>query len=251
MQGVELKRLFLIALISSLSGTALLAIGVLLFGSFGDTAGKILATTALLGAFSLLALPAGMLLDQRRAEALAWTSLFLAGLGLLGALVLVWEIVEDSDGAWRAVVGIATLALGAAQMSATTARLRPDDGFGTVRLYRASIGTGVAFVALVCVALALEIEDESYYRVLGAVAVLNLLIVLLQPFVRRLTHTRAREDVQAERYTLRLTLEGSPPVERRFEASDFARGVEQAIRTAEADGARVMKIERLEPADQG
>ena len=37
---------------------------VLLFGEFDSTAGKILSTTALLALFSLVALPAGVLIDQ-------------------------------------------------------------------------------------------------------------------------------------------------------------------------------------------
>jgi len=64
------KRLALVALVASLSATALLAIGILLFAEFDDTSGRILATTALIGLFSLLTLPAGALLDRGEARML-------------------------------------------------------------------------------------------------------------------------------------------------------------------------------------
>jgi hypothetical protein len=253
MGGIGIRRLFLLGLIASLSVTALLAIAVLLVGSFDETAGRILATTALLAGFSLFATPAGILLDQNRAVALAWAGIALATLALAGVLVLVWGVIEDSEGAWRAVGGIIALAFGAAQLSTTTGWLRPGDSRVSTRLYQVSLGTGAVFVALVCTALAVPVEDdETFFRVLGAVAVLNLLVVLLQPFVRRLTATPSGEDERVVRtYAVRCTVEGAPSVDRRLAAQDFAAAVERAVRELEAEGARVTKIERLDPAEQG
>ena len=71
----SLKRAFLIALVASLSLTAAIAIATLLFAEFDDTAARILWTTALLSLASLLGVPAGVLLDQGRAQPLAWAVL--------------------------------------------------------------------------------------------------------------------------------------------------------------------------------
>jgi hypothetical protein len=62
------KRLFALALVVSLSASGLIAIGILVFGEFDDTSARILATTALTGLFSLLSLPAGVLIDRGRAR---------------------------------------------------------------------------------------------------------------------------------------------------------------------------------------
>ena len=56
------RRLLLTAVAVSITATALLAIGVLLFGSFGETEGRILGSTMILAGYALLALPAGFLL---------------------------------------------------------------------------------------------------------------------------------------------------------------------------------------------
>lgn len=268
MQGTELKRLFLVVLIVSLCLTALLAIGITLFGSFDETVGQILTTIALMGAFSLVVLPAAALLDRQRAVSLAWVVITLAAAALLGALLLLWEIVDDSDGAWRAVGGITVLALGAAQIATMTSRLRSDDTPLSRRLYVASIATGVGFVTLVCVALAIEAEDETFYRVLGAVGVLNLLVVLLQPAMRRLAGTgrNARDAARgvAKPHSFRCEFDRLPAelpdperyratgtyavVECRLPARDFAAAVETAIRELESTGARVARIERDRPA---
>jgi hypothetical protein len=263
-RDLTLRRFFLVALIASLCITALLAIGALLFGSFGDTAGRILATTALVAGFSLFAMPAGMLLDRERAVVLAWLTITLASLALLGMLLLVWQAIEDSEGAWRAVGGLIALAFGAAQLSTTTSWLRPDDSRASTRLYRASVVTGAAFVALVCVALAVPVEDdESFFRVLGAVAVLNVLAVLLQPFVRRLAAAKEPGAQAVETtYRFRCALDdgtgrlpdsaaysraGANLVECQIAAADFGGAVAAAIRALEAEGARVTRVERDEP----
>jgi hypothetical protein len=255
---MRLKRLFLIAAITSLCVTALVAIGVLLAGSFDDTTGQILATTALIGGYSLLSLPAGMLLDRRRAIPLAWVVVALSAAGLLGAGLLVWEVVADSEPGWKTVGVITAVALAGSQIAATTGRRRPDDPPACDRLYRASIGTGVAFVSLICVAILAEVGDDTFYRILGAVTVLNLLVVLLQPAVRRLA---APDEPRVHRF--RCTLDrlpdplpdaeayfvagdGTAAVECRIPAADFAGAVETAVRALESDGARVTTIERRE-----
>jgi hypothetical protein len=64
------KRFVLLAVADLLTAAAALAIGILLFGDFGSTEGRILATTALLAGYGLFALPAAVLRDQRRLAAL-------------------------------------------------------------------------------------------------------------------------------------------------------------------------------------
>ena len=66
--------------------TAALAVGILLFSDFDETAARILGTTAAISFFSLLALPGSVLLDRRASPVVAWASLALAAVGF--ALVL-------------------------------------------------------------------------------------------------------------------------------------------------------------------
>lgn len=182
------KRLFFLGLIASLVLTAAIAIGVLLFGEFDETTGKILLTTALLALFSLVALPGGVLIDQRRHLSLAYATLVLATIAFALALGVVWRDWESDGGEalWRTLAAFAAFAGAAAQAATTTARLRPDDTPLVRRLYVASLVLGVLLAGMIALAAALEIDSSGYYRVLGAVAVADVLLVVVQSVARRL-----------------------------------------------------------------
>jgi hypothetical protein len=89
------RRLFLIALIASMCATAALAVGILLFSDFDETAGRILGTTAAISFFSILALPASVLVDRGVAPPLAWASLGVSAAGFALGLVLLWIDWDD------------------------------------------------------------------------------------------------------------------------------------------------------------
>lgn len=182
------KRLFFLGLIASLVLTAAIAIGVLLFGEFDETTGKILSTTALLALFSLVALPGGVLIDQRRHLSLAYATLVLATIAFGLAMGVVWRDWESEGGEtlWRTLAAFAAFAGAAAQAATTTARLRPDDTRLVRRLYAASLVLGVLLAGMIALAAALEIDSSGYYRVLGAVAVADVLLVVVQSVARRL-----------------------------------------------------------------
>ena len=92
------RRLFFGGLIVSLAVTAALAIGILLFSEFDDTTWKILLTTALVAAFSVVSLPAGVLLDQRRHAWLAWCVIASAPLRSRSRLCWSGATREDERG---------------------------------------------------------------------------------------------------------------------------------------------------------
>src|SRR5688500_1224484 len=140
-----LKQAFLRALVVSLCATAGLAILTLLFGDFDETAGRIVATTAFISLYSLMALPGASLLDRGTNALLGWGTLLVCGVALLLAMNLVWGDWRDtSETSWK-LVGIGTVVAGAfAQASATTWRRRADDSVTLARLYVVSLLTGPA-----------------------------------------------------------------------------------------------------------
>jgi hypothetical protein len=184
---MDLRRLFLRMLVASLCVTAGLAIVTLLVAEFDETAGRILATTAFLSFFSLLAMPGGALLDRGRHTGLAWATLVLAGLSFLAAMVVVWsDWSADLEDAWKALVVLAAFAGASSQSATLTSRLRGDDGAAVLRLYVASLVLAFGVASMIAVAALEEIEEAGFYRFLGAAAVANVLVALLQPVLRRL-----------------------------------------------------------------
>lgn len=223
------KRLFLVALVVSLTATGLIAIGILLFAEFDDTSGRILATTGLIGLFSLLSLPAGVLLDRGQARLLGYVTIGVAALGLVITLILLWGDVEDET-ASKLAVTIALAAGALAQSAATTSRRRETDSPTVRGLYLGAICASAALVVMLSAAVWGDIGDDTFFRFVGALAVADLLLVLLQPAVRRMTPPAAAP----KSFRLVLTLDRAPSAE----------AVTASVRALEEHGLEVENVER-------
>jgi hypothetical protein len=81
-----------------------------------------------------------------------------------------------------------------------------------------------------------EIDSERYGRALGALVVLDVLAVALQP-------TLARVRPKVTPFALRLVLDTGESVDVEVAASDLASAAARAIRDAERHGRRVSKLE--------
>jgi MFS family permease len=218
-----------------LSASAALAIAILLFGDFGETEGRILWTTALLAGYALLALPASMLVDQRRLPALAAAGLALAAAGAALAVAAIW-MEESSDAHGKAIGTVSSFLVASAQVSALVLR-RPERDRALVRgLFVASSVLAAVVAAMIAVLLWAEIDSERYGRALGALVVLDVLAVALQP-------TLARVRPKVTPFALRLVLDTGESVDVEVAASDLASAAARAIRDAERHGRRVSKLE--------
>jgi hypothetical protein len=212
--NTTLKQTFLRALVVSLCATAGLAILTLLLGDFGEMSWRIVATTAFISLYSLMALPGGSLLDRGTHTLLGSATLLACGVALLLAMNLVWADWHDSsDTSWK-LVGITTVIAGAfAQASATTWRRRPDDSATLVRIYGISLMTGFALALMIIYALLNEVEDATYYRFLGALAVANLLFAIVQPIIRRMAAAAPEEEPELDGYRVIFRLGQAPTSE--------------------------------------
>jgi hypothetical protein len=221
----------------SLSATALLAIGILLFGDFGQTEGRILGTTMMLAAYALVALPAGFLLDQSRHRPLAVAILGLAATGLALGVVSTWTS-GDSAALGKMVLTVTVFAVAASQTGGLAARRRESDPLSVRMLFAVSCGLALVLATMATVAAWVELESTVYFRIFAALAVLDLLLVILQPV---LALARPRGEV----YHLRVGLELGGELETDVEAADFAAAASRVIRETERSGQRVRRIVRV------
>jgi hypothetical protein len=199
------RGLLLWALVASLCVTAVIAIATLLFAEFDETTRRILGTTALLSLASLLALPAGVLLDRRTAVPLAWSTIAAAVVAFVLAMVAIWGARGEE---WLSqLTWTCWLAAGAgAQACGVTSLLRSGDSRRIRILYGASIVLATLLAALIALAIWVEPESSTFVRVTGAVAVAAVLTSLLQPILRRV-------ERPAERARLVLDLDTEPSEE--------------------------------------
>jgi hypothetical protein len=183
---VDSPRRFVLGLVAvSLCVCGGLAVLFVLFGEFDGASWRILTTTVLLGLYSLLALPGALLLDQGRSSILAWSAVLLAALGFLWSFRIVWGGFDDADGSWRLLVTLTACATAVTQVCATTARRSETDPPSVDRLYAVSnLFVYAAAAMLTLAAWDMLGAGPLFWRLLGALAVLDLLSVLLQPVFR-------------------------------------------------------------------
>jgi hypothetical protein len=204
---------------------------VLLSGSFDETSWRILGTTSAISFFGLLAVPAGMLLERGRAVALARISAALTGAAFLLTVALIWRHWENGIGKTWAVV--LTLSVAAAQAAVVEARRRDTDTPTISLLTGGSMVTGAVLTGMGVYAILAEAADGTYYRALGAIAVIDLLLLAMVAVLRR----EAGPSAQSYRMRVNGELVEAP-------GRDFATAVASVIREAEKDGKAVQRIER-------
>jgi hypothetical protein len=229
------RRRLLLGVAGLLSASALLAIAILLVGRFGRVEGRILGSTALLGGYGLVALPAVVLLDQARNRGLAAVNVALSTIAAALALASVWGL-SDTEAMGKSVGTATILAFAAAQTSALAARRQERDAGIVRRLFAASCATGSLAAGAGTALFWAQPNGATYLRFLGALVVLDLLLVALQPVL-----ARARPTPTPHRFAVVLASGETLPM--MIEGGDLATAAAKAIRAAERGGGRVVRLD--------
>jgi MFS family permease len=228
-QSRSRRRALLVAIAVAMTVAAALAIGILLFGDFGGTEGRVLLTTVLLGVYGALAAPAAILWDQHRLTALAGA---LAGASSVAAAITIAGIWWNSDSETLGkATGTAACVLLPTVLAAALATRRRH------RLYLPSVVLAFASAGMAIAAIWSETEQEAYFRVLGAAVVLTVLLVALQPLLLRTSE-------EAER-PLRLVDDEGRTFEVVVRAGSVADAAARAIRELEREGRHVRSVELI------
>jgi hypothetical protein len=237
---VPLRRPLLAVVALALCAAALLAIVALVSGHFGSLEARVVLTTTALGVYGLLALPAGLLRERGHLRALAAADAGLSAGAFVVALYALWTRFDEGPGpaTWKTLLVLSLLAVATAQTAAVEVRRRPDDPRIIRTLALVAAVAAYADAVLGSIAGVIEISSGAFYRFLGAVAVVDGLMLVLVPLVRR----AARAAVATFRVAVRT--EGGPERERDIRARDFASAAAIAIRAAEAEGHRVTAVTR-------
>ena len=228
--GRTRKTTLLLAVAVAMTAAAALAIGILLFGDFGGTEGRILLTTVLLAVHGALAVPAAILWDQRRLPGLAVACVVTVAVAAALNIGGVW-LNGDSD-TYGKLVGTAML-LALPTVATTALATRPRH-----RLFLPSVGLMYLSAALAIGAVWSQTQREGYFRVLGVAVVLAVLLVALQPLLLRVR----RDEVDRP---LRVVDDTGRAVEVVVRADSLADAAARAIRAAEREGRHVRSVELI------
>jgi hypothetical protein len=212
-----LQRIFLQGAAVLASVAALVAIGAVLNGDFGETEGKIFATLAATFVAGSTAIAGIALLARGPSRPLGYAGVFLAVGGYLLWAEQIWA-EHDSDGYWKLLIVILTWTL--AVLLISTNRLLIHSERLTRTLYPATVAV-TAGAALTATVMLLREEGDGWQLF----AVLLILAVLGEVLAPILDRYAATVDAPAER--LLGTVDG---------ASVFAvRGLPRTVRLNGSD----------------
>ena len=200
---MNLKRLFLYTLIGSVAISALIGIGVILFGNFGEFEVRVLLTTLTVTVTSILGLACGAYIETGRGRTLPIVGIFLSIVSAIMLFFVIWDILDDSEVFIKSVVTTSLLAAACSHLSLLSiARL--DKRFAWSRI-AAFICVGLLSAILLFI-LWFEPESTSdvISRVIGVLSILIAAVTVITPVFHKLSASGlAVADLDAEIEQLR------------------------------------------------
>ncbi len=187
----DLRRTAIIFIIVSLSLAALVGIVTLLTATFGEVQAKIILTTLLVAGFSITAL-CHLAVVGRALRIVGFAGIGVSALALATGTVLIWASWDNWDRVWENVLkAFAVFAILALSLAHANLLLLLEERKSPV--LRGMLFTTVGLIGLLAVLILIPIltdgrvpgDNESYWRVLGVVAILDALGTIVLPVLAR------------------------------------------------------------------
>ena len=205
-QRVEFRRLFLYLLIASIGTSAIMGIGVLLLGSFGDIEIRVLFTTLTVTVTSIFGLACGAFLEAGRGRFLPLAGIILSIVSALMCFLIIWDVLDDSEVFLKFFLSATMLAAGCSYLSLLSlARL--DRRFAWTRAFAAVCV--ILLTALLLYILWMEPSGDSdfVYRALGVLSIILASVTVITPVLHKLSHRgQDVEKIDAEIEQLRARI---------------------------------------------
>lgn len=199
----QTQKSLLFAFIASISLCGLVGIYCLLQGNMGSFEARILGSTAVIGAASILALAAAIPWERKRWQPIGPIGSVIVALTLIQSLCAIW--INDylmSEGLAKTLVVSCTLAVAFPHIGLLSlARLRRQ--YAWVRIGTIACIAGLAGV--ICALVLAEIEDEAMVRIIGTLAILDVCGTITVPILHRVSAVNTRESIQSAALEVLLT----------------------------------------------
>lgn len=184
-QVISLKKWFLYTLIGSVACSALLGIGAVVWGDFGEIEIRILLTTVTIAAASICGLSCGAVLESGRASVLPSLGIGLSLVAACAVILGVWGEFSNHE-FWKGTLTFIVLGIACSHASLLLlARLNSS--------YRWSHPAAQIAIALVAGLLLSMIwgrlDEEAAFRTLGVAAILATTMTVLIPVFHRLSRS--------------------------------------------------------------
>lgn len=207
MSNINTRKIFLYLLIGSVVLSAVIGIGVLLFGDFGNFEVRVMMTTLTVTAASILGLACGAYLETGRARVMPVTGIVLSAISAFLTFFIIWNIADNSEIFIKVTATITLIAVSCAHLSLLSlARL--DNRFAWSRT-AAFVFVGILDTILLWL-MWFEPEGSSdlVSRIIGILSILIASITVMTPVLHKLSHDENKiEAIDAEIAQLRTRIE--------------------------------------------
>jgi signal transduction histidine kinase len=190
---MNLRRLFLYLLIASVTLSAVIGIGVILFGDFGLIEVRVLMTTLTVTAASVFGLSCGAYLESGRGKYVPWAGIALSIASALMCFFIIWNVLDESEIFIKSFVTVTLLAAACSYLSLLSlARL--ERRFGWPRTAATICVTLLSIILLYILWFEPEGESTLIYRILGVLGILLASITVVTPVLLKLSSVSGDAD---------------------------------------------------------
>lgn len=209
MKSLNLKKLFLYLLIASVAFSALMGIGVILLGNFGQTESKILLTTFIITVTSILGLACGAYLETKRGDVLPISGIVMAIASAVLWIIFTWAGAVPFEKTFVKVALTTTLLAAVCSHISLLSIARLDRKFQW-SLYAAHFADwSLTAILLTIIWADLNSSSGIVERTIAILSIIIAALTIITPVFHKLSHqTTTTADLDAEIETLKTRLAG-------------------------------------------
>jgi hypothetical protein len=206
MQSPNLKKIFLYLLIGSVALSAVIGIGVMLFGNFGEFEIKVLLTTMTVTITSILGLACGAYLETGRGKILPLAGILLAVTACVLWIFLVWNGTVHETFFAKILLSLTLVAASCSHLSLISlARL--DKRFGWSNYVLQVAVWILTAILLVLIWQNFQGNSDLISRIIGVLSIIIAALTIITPVFHKLSYQTANTaEIDAEIARLRARI---------------------------------------------
>ncbi len=192
---MNLKRLFLYLLIASVAVSALLGIGALLIGEFGELSVRVLLTTLTVTVTSILGLACGVYYESGRGRYLPMAGITFTITATLMTFLIIWNVLGDNKTFIKSTVTMMMLAVSFSHLSLLS-MARLDRRFAWSRLAAFVFVTMLDAILLFILWFEPSGESDVITRTIGVLSILIASVTVMTPVFHKLSHGESKSEIE-------------------------------------------------------
>jgi hypothetical protein len=208
MSNFNLKKFFLYLLITSVGFSALIGIGVMIFGSFGEFETKVLLTTLTVTITSILGLACGACLEAAKGRIIPMAGIVFAVISAVLWMVMIWNQFRPENGAFAHSVMSATLLAASCSLISLLSLATLDRRFMWPRWVAHAAVWSLTALILWIIWSRIDPSDSWIARLMGVLSIIIAAVTVVTPVFHYLSSSeRSVEAIDVEIAKLKAKIE--------------------------------------------